>query len=157
MLDLSAHLPEIEVEAGHVVVEEGSSSGTVWVLVSGSLELRKADVAVNVINRPGAIVGDVSVLLGTEVTATAVALEPSRLRVAHDGASLLLDNPEVTRLVAVGLAQRLNFVITYLADLTHQYGDAPGLAIVPGVLGQLAHHQKPEARPGSSRDPEPEY
>jgi hypothetical protein len=57
----------------------------------------------------------------------------------------------------VGLARRLNYVMTYLADLKHQYGEAPGLSIVPDVLGRLAHHQKPEARPGSARDPDPEY
>jgi CRP-like cAMP-binding protein len=157
MLDLSAHLPEISVDTGHVVVREGGTSGEIWVLVSGSLQVLKGDVAVNVINRPGAMVGDVSVLLGADHVTTVVAMEPCRLRYAADGPALLLDDPEVTRLVAVGLARRLNFVMTYLADLKHQYGEAPGLSIVPDVLGQLAHHQKPEARSGSARDPEPEY
>ncbi len=157
MLELSAHLPEITVDAGHAVVHEGGTSGEIWVLVSGSLQVLKGDVAVNVINRPGAMVGDVSVLLGTDHVTTVVAMEPCRLRYAVDGPSLLLDDPQVTRLLAVGLARRLNFVMTYLADLKHQYGEAPGLSIVPDVLGQLAHHQKPEAHPGSVRDPDPEY
>jgi CRP/FNR family cyclic AMP-dependent transcriptional regulator len=155
MLDLSSHLPEITVAAGHAVVREGGTSGEVWVLVSGSLEVLKGDVVVNVIDRPGAMVGDVSVLLGTDHVTTVVATQPSRLRHAVDGTSLLLGDPEVTRLLAVG--RRLNYVMTYLADLKHQYGEAPGLSIVPDVLGRLAHHQKPEARPGSARDPDPEY
>jgi CRP-like cAMP-binding protein len=157
MLDLSTHLPEITVDSDQTVVHEGDSSGEIWVLVSGSLQVLKGDVAVNVIDRPGAMVGDVSVLLGTDHVTTVVATEPSRLRYAAEGSSLLFGDPEVTRLVAVGLARRLNFVMTYLADLTHQYGQAPGLSIVPDVLGQLAHHQSPEARPGSVRDPDPEY
>jgi CRP/FNR family cyclic AMP-dependent transcriptional regulator len=157
MLELSTHLPEIAIDAGQAVVREGGASGEIWVLVSGSLQVLKGDVAVNVINRPGAVVGDVSVLLGTDHVTTVVATEPTRLRYAADGSSLLLDDPEVTRLLAVGLARRLNFVMTYLADLKHQYGEAPGLSIVPGVLGQLAHHQKPDAVPGSARDPDPEY
>jgi CRP/FNR family transcriptional regulator, cyclic AMP receptor protein len=157
MLDLSSHLPEIAVDAGHAVVREGGPSGEVWVLVSGSLEVLKGDVVVNIIDRPGAMVGDVSVLLGTDHVTTVVATQPSRLRHAVDGTSLLLGDPEVTRLLAVGLARRLNYVMTYLADLKHQYGEAPGLSIVPDVLGRLAHHQKPEARPGSARDPDPEY
>ena len=157
MLELSAHLPEITVDAGHAVVHEGGASGEIWVLVSGSLQVLKGDVAVNVISRPGAMVGDVSVLLGTDHVTTVVAMEPCRLRYAEEGRSLLLDDPQVTRLLAVGLARRLNFVMTYLADLKHQYGEAPGLSIVPDVLGQLAHHQKPEAHSGSVRDPDPEY
>ena len=60
-------------------------------------------------------------------------------------------------LVADGLAERLNFVTTYLADLKLQYGDAPGLSMVSDVLQRLAHRQGPAARPGSARDPDPEY
>ena len=88
MLSLSSHLPEIEVAAGETLVEEGGSSGSVWVLVSGSLQVRKGDVPVNVITRPGAIVGEVSVLLGTRSAATVVATEPCRLRHAADGKAL---------------------------------------------------------------------
>jgi hypothetical protein len=60
-------------------------------------------------------------------------------------------------LVAIGLAERLNFVTTYLADLKHQYGDAPGLSMVADVLHQLAQRHGPVARPGSARDPDAEY
>ena len=59
--------------------------------------------------------------------------------------------------MATVLAERLSFVTTYLADLKHQYGDAPGLAMVSDVLKELAAHQGPAARPGSARDPDPEY
>ena len=59
--------------------------------------------------------------------------------------------------MATGLAERLAFVTTYLADLRHQYGDAPGLAMVSGVLQELAQRQGPPARPGSLRDPDPDY
>ena len=59
--------------------------------------------------------------------------------------------------IAVGLAERLNFVTAYLADLKHQYGDAPGLSMVDSVLTRLAQRQDAPARSGSARDPEPEY
>ena len=57
----------------------------------------------------------------------------------------------------IGLAERLNFVTTYLADLKHQYGDAPGLAMVSDVLVELTQRRAPPARPGSARDPDPDY
>jgi len=97
------------------------------------------------------------VLLGTDHGATVEAAEPSVLRVAADGAAFLGEDPELLREVAVGLAGRLNFVSTYLADLKEQYGDAPGLSMVSDVLGRLASHQRPPARSGSARDPDPEY
>ena len=157
MLTLSAHLPEVEYAPGEAVVQEGGPSGSIWVLVSGSLQVRKGDVAVNTITHPGALVGEISVLLGTDHGATVEATEPSCLRVADDGRALLASDPAITRLVAIGLADRLNVVTTYLADLKHQYGDAPGLAMVSDVLSQLSQRQGPPARPGSARDPDPEY
>ncbi|MEQ1800722.1 MAG: cyclic nucleotide-binding domain-containing protein [Gammaproteobacteria bacterium] len=157
MLTLSAHLPEVAFAPGDVVVREGGVAGGLWVLVSGALEVRKGGVPVNTITRPGALVGEISVLLGSAFSATVVATEPTVLRHAADGRALLARDPAITHLVAVGLAERLNFVTTYLADLKHQYGDAPGLEMVSAVLGQLAQRQVAPARPGSARDPDPEY
>lgn len=157
MLALSASLPEVTFAPGDVVVREGASAGSLWVLVSGALQVRKGTVVVNTVTRPGALIGEIAVLLDTVNSATVEATEASVLRHAADGRALLASDPTITRLVAVGLAERLNFVTTYLADLKHQYGDAPGLTMVSDVLAQLAQRQVAVARPGSARDPEPEY
>jgi CRP-like cAMP-binding protein len=126
-------------------------------LVSGALRVRKGGTEVNTITQRGAMVGEISVLLGIAHGATVEAIEPSRLRYAADGRGLLMGDPAVTNLVAVGLAERLNVVNTYLADLKDQYHDAPGLEMVSEVLTHLAQRQRPPARPGSARDPDPEY
>ena len=157
MLALAAHLPEVEYTPGEAVVREGGASGGMWVLVSGALQVRKGDVVVNTITHPGALIGEISLLLSTDHGATVEATEPSRLRYADDGHELLSSDPAITQLVAVGLAERLNVVTDYLADLKQQYSDAPGLAMVSDVLSQLAQRQGPAARPGSARDPDPEY
>jgi len=157
MLARSAHLPEVEFATGDHVIVEGDASGELWVLVSGSLNVRKAGELVNSIDRAGAVVGEISLLLGTVHGAGVQAAEPTVLRVALDGNAFLGEDPELLREVAVGLAGRLNFVTTYLVDLKNQYGDAPGLSMVPDVLGRLAAHQVTPARPGSARDPDPEF
>jgi CRP-like cAMP-binding protein len=157
MLALSAHLPEVALAPGEVVVREGDSAGGIWVLVRGALQVRKGTVLVNTVTRPGALVGEVSVLLDTAYSATVEATEHSVMRYAADGRAFLSSDPAIATLVAVGLAERLNFVTTYLADLKHQYGDAPGLAMVSDVLSRLAQRQAPIARPGSARDPDPDY
>ena len=157
MLTLSAHLPEIEVDGGDVIMHDGEAGKGIWVLVSGKLEVRKDGVLVNTITEPGAIIGEVSVLLGTGHSATVAATEPTRLRFAADGDVLLASDPAITRLVAIGLAERLSFVTTYLADLKHQYADVPGLSMVSDVLTSLNQRRAPLAVPGSLRDPDPQY
>jgi CRP-like cAMP-binding protein len=157
MLRLSQGLPEVAFATGDVVVREGGAGGAIWVLVAGELLVRKGAVAVNSITQPGALVGEVSVLLDTVHGATVEAIRPSVLRHAADGRALLARDPAITLLVARGLAERLNFVTTYLADLKHQYGDAPGLSMVSEVMRQLTQLQGAAARAGSARDPEPEY
>ena len=153
---LCGELPAVEVEPGAVVVREGDDGGRIWILEHGALLVRKGGTPVNTIDQPGAIIGEVSVLLGTLSGATVEAMEPSRLRYAAGGAAFL-DNPAVLRLIAAGLAERLNYVTAYLADLKQQYGDAPGLLMVDAVLNRLAQCQSTPVRGGSARDPDPEY
>lgn len=157
MLALSASLPEIAFAPGDIVLREGGSAGALWILVSGSLKVTKGGVVVNTITQPGAMVGEIAVLLDTVNSATVEAIEASVLRHAADGPALLDGDPAITRLVAAGLAERLNFVTTYLVDLKQQYGDAPGLSMVSDVLAQLAQRRGAGVGPGSQRDPEPEY
>ncbi len=157
LLEHTRHLPEHTFAAGETVVREGSPSDGIWILVSGALQVSKGGELVNMVHRPGAMIGEVSVLLGKAYGATVEATAPSVLRHAADGHAFLASDPEIGRLVAVGLAERLDFVTSYLSDLKHQYGDAPGLAMVSDVLRQLSQRQAPQARPGSARDPEPDY
>jgi len=156
-LALTAHLPEVELAPGDVVVREGGTSSSIWILVSGRLRVLKGDVIVNTIEHPGAVIGEMSLLLGARHSATVEAEEPTRLRFAANGNALLDGDPRFARLVATGLAERLAYVTTYLADLRTQYGDAPGLSMVATVLSQLEQRSGPRAAPGSVRDPEPEY
>jgi CRP/FNR family transcriptional regulator, cyclic AMP receptor protein len=157
MLGLSTHLPQVQLASGDLVVREGASGRGLWILVSGALEVHKGTVLVNTVSQPGALIGEVSALLGTPYSATVRATTPSVLRHASDAQALLVSDPAIMRLIAVGLAERLNFVTTYLADLKHQYGEAPGIAMVSDVLAELTQRQRPPARPGSARDPDPDY
>ena len=157
MLELTEHLPEIEYAPGEVIMREGGESSGVWILRSGALQILKNGEEVNAVTRPGALIGEMSILLGIPDSATVQASEPSVLRYADDGEAFLASDARIIHLVAAGLAERLNFVTSYLADPKHQYGDAPGLAMIPDVLRQLADRQGPKAQPGSARDPDPDY
>lgn len=157
MLELAADLPAVAYAPGEIIVAEGDAAGGLWVLESGALNVRKAGVLVNTVTVPGALVGEISILLGMPYSATVEVATPAVMRYAADGQAFLARDPAILRLLAVGLAERLNFVTTYLADLKHQYGDAPGLSMIPEVLRKLSQRQAPVARPGSARDPNPDY
>ena len=136
MLKLCAHLPEVIFGPGEVVLREGQQSGGIWVLVSGTLQVRKGTAVVNIVSEPGATVGEVSVLLGCTHGATVQATERSVMRHAADGRALLARDPAIARMVAVGLAERLNLVTSYLSDLKHQTDGLHGLVLVSDVLHQ---------------------
>ena len=157
LLQRSAGLPEITLAAGDTVVREGDAGDGLWILVSGTLMVSKDGIAINSVSRPGAAIGEISLLLDSPYSATVVARAPSSVRFASDGLASRMSDPAITRMIAAGLAERLNLVTTYLVDLKHQYGDSPGLAMVSEVLGHLAHRQGPPARPGSAREPNPDY
>lgn len=157
MLRMTAGLPELHFAAGDTVLTEGGPAAGIWVLVSGALQVSKNGIDINTVAQPGAVVGEISVLLGAPYGATVRTTQPSVLRHAADGRALLDSHPAISRLVAVGLAERLNFVTTYLADLKQQYGTAPGLSMVADVLRELSQHRATPARPGSARDPDPDY
>jgi len=65
VLELSLHLPEVVFDVGDKVVREHATDGAIWVLVSGALQVRKGTVVVNTITQPGALIGEISVLLDT--------------------------------------------------------------------------------------------
>jgi CRP-like cAMP-binding protein len=148
LIQLSSHLPEVDVDSGHEILREGEQTGAVWILVSGELRVRRGTTVVEWIDQPGAVVGEMAVLLGTAATASVEASEPSRLRYAANGEEFLAD-PTVTHVVAVGLAERLNLVTTYLADLQDQYGDAPEMDMVREILKRLMDRQVGAFPPGS--------
>lgn len=157
LLNLTEHLPVVELGSGDEVIHEDTRTGSVWILVSGACEVLKDGVVVNVIDRPGAAIGEVAALTGADHGATVVATAPTVLRFAEDGRALLLEHPEILLHVATGLAERLDTITRYLADLRNQYAGAPGLDLVGGVLGRLLDDPGPPPITGSRRDPDPEY
>jgi len=74
LLQRSAGLPEISLAAGDMVVREGEAGDGLWILVSGTLLVSKAGVAINSVSRPGAAIGEISLLLDSPYSATVVAL-----------------------------------------------------------------------------------
>lgn len=144
------------VAAKTIVLREGETTGNLYVLIEGRLEVVKGDTVVASITEPGSVVGEMSVLLDKPHTATVRAASDSKIYVFGDANSFLRSHPEVALLIAQLLAQRLNVATTYLADIKRQYaGHGNHLAMVGDVLESMINSPQTKAQPGSDRLPDP--
>ena len=156
VLDYCAGGIRREVPAGTLVIREGGTSGHLYVLIEGRLEVLKGDTVVASIGEPGAIVGEMSVLLDKPHTATVRAASDSTIYEFSDAAAFLRDQPAVALLIARLLAQRLNVANTYLADIMHQYaGHGDHLAMVGEILQSMINLPPVQVSPGSDRQSDP--
>ncbi len=156
ILDYCSGGVQRDVPAGALIIREGGSTGHLYVLIDGQLEVAKGDTVVAVISEPGAVLGEMSVLLDQPHSATVRAVSDSKVYEFDDAASFLRDQPAVALLIARMLAQRLNVATTYLADLRQQYaGHGTHLEMVGDILQRMINLPPREISPGSDRQSDP--
>src|ERR1700761_5055400 len=141
---------ERTIPAGSILIEEGATSGHLYILLDGKLEILKAGTTIALAGEPGALFGEMSLLLGQPHTATVRACSECRVYEVTDAGSFMAESPELALSIARMLAQRLNVANTYLADLKHQYaGHGTHLAMVGEVLQSMINLPPLEVSPGS--------
>ena len=106
-------------QAGGIVLTSGSKTGRLLVLRSGSVEVVKDGAQIARVSTPGAVFGELAVLLDQAHTADVRALEQSDFYVAN-AATLLAHDSAVPLYVAVILAQRLDGANQALVELKRQ-------------------------------------
>ena len=155
IIDLCEGLPIAALDAGAVLLDEGSSTGRLYVLVEGTVEVVKGGFQINIVNDRGAIFGDMSALLDAPHMATVRAVTPCTAHVIEGGEAFLQTHKEIAFQLAKLLAHRLHGVTGYLVDLKRQFEDHDDhLGIVDEILETLVHDQTAEFTPGSDREPE---
>ncbi|MGE0739955.1 MAG: Crp/Fnr family transcriptional regulator [Hyphomonadaceae bacterium] len=153
--DLCRDLPVAAFEPGAVLLEEGQSTGRLFVLLDGAVEVVKGDFQINLVADRGAIFGDMSALLGIPHMATVRAVTPCTAHVIEGGEAFLQTHKEIAFQLAKLLAHRLHGVTGYLVDLKRQFEDHDDhLGMVDEILETLVHDQTAEFTPGSDREPE---
>ncbi len=156
ILDYCKGAVQRQVPAGTVLITEGSTTGHLFVLAEGQLEVLRGDTVVAVLSEPGAVTGEMSVLLETPHTATVRTSAPSTLYEFENAAAFLNEQPAVALLIARLLAQRLNVATTYLADLMRQYaGHGTHLEMVGEILQSMISLPPQQVSPGSDRQSDP--
>jgi CRP/FNR family transcriptional regulator, cyclic AMP receptor protein len=156
ILDHCAGAAREDFPSGSVLLSEGKTSGRLYILAEGSVEVLRGDTQVAVVRDPGSVFGEMSVLLNLPHTATVRALSPVGAFVFDDADTFLKSHPEIAFFLGRLLAQRLNAATTYLVDLKRQFeGHGNHLGMVGEVLETLIHQQHEEFTPGPEREADP--
>jgi len=114
-----ATLPVVTFQAGETVIADGSRTGRLLILRKGTVAIVKGDTEIAKVAEPGAMFGELSVLLDQPHTADVRALETSQFHVAN-ATTLLTQNPIAVLYVATMLARRLDGANHALLQLKHQ-------------------------------------
>ena len=155
LLVLCADLPTETVRIGEVLIEAGSVPSRMYVLKSGSVTIERDGVVFARIDTPGAIFGEMSVVLSSPATATVRASSDTDVRVIAEPETFLSESPGAALAVLRTTASRLDGLTRYLVDVKQQFADQEGhLGMIGDILDTLVHHQGARVRSGSARDPE---
>jgi CRP/FNR family transcriptional regulator, cyclic AMP receptor protein len=114
-----ATFPLATYQADETVLSASSKTGRLLILKEGAVAVLKEGVEIARVTEPGAVFGELSVLLDQPHSAEVRALEASQFHVA-DGATTLRTDPIALLYVATVLAQRLDSANRALLDLKHQ-------------------------------------
>lgn len=155
LLDRFPTKARTSIPANTVLLETGKRSGKLYVLIEGQIEISRDNIVVASVREPGAVFGEMSILLDVPHTADVRAVSDVTVYEFLDAQNFMRSDPEITFLVAQLLAQRLNTVTTYLVDLKKQYAASGNhLGMVSDVLASLVFQPQTEFTPGSDRTPD---
>jgi CRP/FNR family transcriptional regulator, cyclic AMP receptor protein len=142
ILEILAETPTRHADPGETIIEEGTSTGALFFLISGEVEVFRSEVSIAIVSEPGAVFGEMSVLLGTSHRASVRTVKPSAFHFVSDGRRFLQRHNAVSFHVSEVLAQRLEALNKYLVDVKRQFEGHDHLSMVDEVLEVLAHRQR---------------
>jgi CRP/FNR family transcriptional regulator, cyclic AMP receptor protein len=148
--------PEQTFHAGELLLNQGEKSGRLLVMIDGAVAVVRDGIEVVTVETPGAIFGELSLLLDKPHMASVVAQAPTRAHVIDNGQDFLRSTSEVIFEVARVLASRLHMLTSYLGDLKQQFADKGDdhFVMVDAIIDCMTQHQQPTAPTlGSDREP----
>ena len=130
-------LPVMRYQAGETVLSAGSAGGRLLVLRSGVVEVIKDGVPIAEVSTPGAVFGELAVLLDQPHTADVRTLEQSEFDVA-EASTLLANDSIVTLYVAAILARRLDGANRAIIDLKRQLQAGESRRVIGNTVEKVA-------------------
>ncbi|WP_423065326.1 Crp/Fnr family transcriptional regulator [Devosia sp. CN2-171] len=136
---LTVALPLETLAPGTQLTTEGTRSGQLYILESGRLKVARGGVTLATISEPGAIIGEMAVLLGIPHSATVTAETTCKVRVLDEAFDALVHYPELALHIATIACARLNTTSALLVQLQSQSTDQPREnALLSRLLGALS-------------------
>jgi CRP/FNR family transcriptional regulator, cyclic AMP receptor protein len=142
LFEILSTLPKRDFAAGETIIAEDSTTGMLFFLINGEVEVYKDEVPLASISEPGSVFGEMSALLGTSHRASVKAVEPCSFYVVEDGRQFLQNHPVISMHVSELLARRLDALNKYLVDVRQQFEGHDHLSMVDEVLEVLMHRQR---------------
>jgi len=137
LLALAASHPTRTYAHGEILIGQGLEGGDLFILESGQLAVERDGVRIATITTPGAVIGEMSVVLGTVSSATVQAEKPSAVRVIRNARQALRTDPELTFRLAWLMANRLDATSAYLVQLTKDHAGKPEGGLLGRILSSL--------------------
>ncbi len=146
LLALTQAHPRRNLSQGETLLAEGDAGGELYVLEAGRLGVERDGVAIAVIDQPGALIGEMAVLLGNDHSATVRAQTAVSVRVIDDPIPFLETTPLVALHVATLACARLDATSALLVELKKE---TQGKAAEQGILSRIfSAMAAPPAHPG---------
>lgn len=108
---------------GEVLINEGSKSGFLYVLIEGKVEIVKDNHVLNTVSEPGSVYGEISMLLDVPHIASVKAVEPSKFY-KISSSDPMFDSNELSMQLAMVLASRLNKITKYLVEMKNRSAES---------------------------------
>ena len=109
-------VPKEHISARDIIIEEGKPGTSCYVLIDGEVAVNIKDQEIAKVSQPGAIVGEMSALLGGSRRATVYATRDSEFYVIDDLMSFLKEHREIAVLMLKNMAERVDSTNTMLTD-----------------------------------------
>jgi CRP/FNR family transcriptional regulator, cyclic AMP receptor protein len=117
LLALTTGHPLRTLNPGEILLTAGDPGGELYVLEAGRLTVERDGVTIATIAEPGAFIGEMGVLLGTDHSATVRAETAARVRTIDDGIAFLERTPLAALHVATLACARLDATSALLVEL----------------------------------------
>jgi CRP-like cAMP-binding protein len=144
LLTLTQTQPQRMLGAGEALITEGDDNGELYILERGRLVVERDGVAIATIIEPGAMIGEMSVLLGKSHTATVRAAVDTTVRVIENALSFMERTPIVAITVATLVCERLDATSAILVELRQKAGDKGGdQGMLSRIFAALSAPPKP--------------
>src|SRR6516225_1013338 len=131
-----ASLPLVTYQPGETVIVAGSKTERLLILKTGAVAVVKDDTEIAQVAEPGAVFGELSVLLDQPHTADVRALEASQFHIAN-ATTFLTQNPIAVLNVATVLAHRLDGANHALIQIKYQLQSGEPHSVVVKTVSKI--------------------